>query len=60
MHSDRHFLDLSVTSVNRNKKGDPIMQDKPKPAQNMTASERIEEISKIIALAIIAKKKRNI
>lgn len=36
------------------------MQDKPKPAQNMTASERIEEISKIIALAIIAKKKRNI
>ena len=60
MHSDRHFLDLSVTSVNRNKKGDPIMQDKPKPAQNMTASERIEEISKIIALAIIVKKKRNI
>ena len=36
------------------------MQDKPKPVQNMTASERIEEISKIIALAIIAKKKRNI
>ena len=36
------------------------MQDKPKSAQYMNASERIEEISKIIALAIIAKKKRNI
>lgn len=60
MHSDRHFLDLSVTSMNRNKKGDPVMQDKSNPSQHMTASERIEEISKIIALAIIAKKKGNI
>lgn len=36
------------------------MQNKSKSAQCMRASERIEEISKIIALAIIAKKKRNI
>ena len=36
------------------------MQDKSNPSQHMTASERIEEISKIIALAIIAKKKGNI
>ena len=56
----RFFSIQKHTSVNRNKKGDPIMQDKTKSAQNMTASERIEEISKIIALAIIAKKKRNI
>lgn len=56
----RFFASQKHTCVNRNKKGDPIMQDKPKSAQCMTALERIEEISKIIALAIIAKKKRNI
>ena len=56
----RFFTIQKHTSVNRNKKGDPIMQDKTKPSQHMTASERIEEISKIIALGIIAKKKGNI